>query len=69
MTTPVDENGLALGGALPSPLTRFDFADTTIEKVQLNWLTGVEPGDRVLAVPVNGGKDAVVICKVVSSGG
>ncbi len=68
-TSPVDENGQALGGALPSPLTRFDFAESEIEEVRLNWLTGVKPGDRVLAIPVNGGKDAVVICKVVNSGG
>ncbi|WP_334077361.1 hypothetical protein [Paenibacillus sanfengchensis] len=28
-----------------------------------------KPGDRVLVIPLNGGHDAVVICKVVSRGG
>ncbi|WP_256758701.1 hypothetical protein [Cohnella sp. WQ 127256] len=69
MTTPVDDEGNTLGGANPSQLTRFDFKETKIDEVHLNWSVGIKPGDRVLAVPVNGGKDAVVVCKVVSSGG
>lgn len=70
MTTPVDDDGNPLGGAIPSQQrTRFDFKETKIEEVHLNWNVGIKPGDRVLAVPVNGGKDAVVVCKVVSSGG
>lgn len=28
-----------------------------------------KPGDRVLALPVNGGNDAIVICRVVSGNG
>lgn len=28
-----------------------------------------QPGDRVLALPINGGNDAIVICKVVSGNG
>lgn len=30
---------------------------------------GLQPGDRVLAIRVNGGSDVVVLCKVVSAGG
>lgn len=68
MTAPVDAQGNSQGGAT-SQLTRFDYMETKIEDVRLNWSTGIKPGDRVLAVPVNGGKDAVVVCKVVGSGG
>ncbi|BBI31458.1 hypothetical protein [Cohnella abietis] len=68
-TTPVDESGENEGGAASSQLIRFDFNKTELNEVRLNWLAGMKPGDRVLAIPVNGGKDAVVICKVVSSGG
>lgn len=28
-----------------------------------------QPGDRVLALPINGGNDAIVICRVVSGNG
>ncbi|QJD86719.1 hypothetical protein [Cohnella herbarum] len=69
MTSPVDEDGVTIGGATPSQRTRFDFQETKVGEVRLNWAAGLKSGDRVLAVPVNGGKDAVVVCKVVSSGG
>jgi len=69
MIAPVDEEGSASGGSAPSQRTRFDVNDTKISDVRLNWSAGMKPGDRVLAVPVNGGKDAVVVCKVVSPGG
>jgi hypothetical protein len=69
MTAPVDELGNPQGGAVPSQLTRFDYIETKIDDVRLNWAQGIKPGDRVLAVPVNGGKDAVVVCKVVKTGG
>ncbi|XID92503.1 hypothetical protein ACF3MZ_29250 [Paenibacillaceae bacterium WGS1546] len=68
MTAPVDAQGNSQGGTT-SQLTRFDYMETKIEDVRLNWSTGIKPGDRVLAIPVNGGKDAVVVCKVVGSGG
>ncbi|MCD9020507.1 hypothetical protein [Cohnella silvisoli] len=68
MTTPVDMDGVPQGGAIPSQRTRFDFAEAEIEDVRLNWQAGMKPGDRVLAVPVNGGREVVVLCKVVSSG-
>ncbi|MFC4600677.1 hypothetical protein [Cohnella hongkongensis] len=69
MIAPVDEAGNPLGGGAPSQRTRFDFDETKIGEVRLNWSAGIKPGDRVLAVPVNGGKDAVIVCKVVSSNG
>lgn len=69
MIAPVDETGNPTGGGAPSQRTRFDFDETKIGEVRLNWSAGIKPGDRVLAVPVNGGKDAVIVCKVVSSGG
>ncbi|WP_239616145.1 hypothetical protein [Cohnella mopanensis] len=69
MTAPVNEDGGAVGGAVPSQRTRFDYEESKIEEVRLNWSASMKPGDRVLAVPVNGGKDAVVVCKVVSSNG
>lgn len=69
MTAPVDEAGVPQGGAVPGPRTRFDFAEAEVEDVRLNWQAGLKAGDRVLAVPVNGGQAAVVLCKVVSAGG
>ena len=32
-------------------------------------IDGLRPGDRVLAIRVNGGSDVVVLCKVVGAGG
>ncbi|MBW5447442.1 hypothetical protein GE107_15395 [Cohnella sp. CFH 77786] len=69
MTSPVDGEGVPQGGAVPGPRTRFDFEEAEVEDVRLNWQSGLKAGDRVLAVPVNGGRDAVVLCKVVGSGG
>ena len=69
MTSPVDEKGRPQGGAVAGPRTRFDFAETEIEEVRIDWQSGLKAGDRVLAVPVNGGQSAVVLCKVVSSNG
>ncbi|WP_027092537.1 hypothetical protein [Cohnella thermotolerans] len=68
-TAPVKEDGTALGGATTSPLTRFDFTDTEIEEVRIDWQSGLRPGDRVLAVPVQNGNFAVVVCKVVGADG
>lgn len=68
-TAPVNATGEPLGGAVPSPLTRFDFMEAELTDVRLSFGAGLKPGDRVLAVPVKGGKDAVVLCKVVGSGG
>jgi hypothetical protein len=65
-TGPVDEQGNPLPGATTSDLARYDFRAREIDPVRLELKFGLRPGDRVLAVPINGGQDAVVICKVVS---
>lgn len=43
----------------------FRFEGTEIEGAELRLKDGLKPGDRVLAVPVSGGSEAVVLCKVV----
>lgn len=69
MTTPVQADGTPLPGASVSQPIRFDFDETEVEEVRLNWQEGLRAGDRVLAVPVNNGSQAVVVCKVVGAGG
>ncbi|MBU5441203.1 hypothetical protein [Paenibacillus sp. MSJ-34] len=61
-TVPADENGNPTGS--PSGKMRFDFDETEVENVELDLSDGLQAGQRVLAIPVNGGKDAVVICIV-----
>jgi len=39
-----------------------------IDEVHVEVLPDLKPGDRVLAIPVNGGQDVIVICKVVPNG-
>lgn len=65
-TSPVDDQGNNLPGASTSQLTRYDFNPGQVEAVRLELKPGLKAGDRVLAVPVNGGREAVIICKVVS---
>ncbi|MDP4098985.1 hypothetical protein OIN60_19865 [Paenibacillus sp. P96] len=48
--------------------TSFYMEKTDIEDVRLELNQGLKPGDRVLAVRVNGGNDVVVVCRVVSAG-
>lgn len=38
-----------------------------IDELRLELKNGLKPGDRVLTIPINGGNDAIVICKVVKS--
>lgn len=64
-TSPVDDQGINLPGATTTALTRYDFNAKEVDQVHLELKADLIPGDRVLAVPVNGGQDAVVICKVV----
>ena len=47
----------------------FNAEPFAVDEVRLNWKAGLRPGDRVLAVPVNGGHDAVVLCRIVPGGG
>lgn len=44
----------------------FSFQPAIVENVQLKLKSQFQPGDRVLALPLNGGQDLIVICKVVS---
>ena len=69
LTSPVKEDGTALPGATTSQRTRFDVEEVEIDEVRMNWQAGVRPGDRVLAIPVNAGNHAIVVCKVVGAGG
>jgi len=65
-TSPVDEQGNDLPGASTSNLTRYNFNAKEVDQVRLDFKADLKSGDRVLAVLVNGGKDAVVVAKVVS---
>jgi len=69
MTAPVNADGEPLPGASTSQLTRFDLAESETAEVQLTMQGQLQPGDRVLAVPIDGGNQAIVICKVVNAGG
>ncbi|OPY64073.1 MAG: hypothetical protein A4E56_00127 [Pelotomaculum sp. PtaU1.Bin065] len=72
---PVNPDGSDIPGTTQySDFSRLDFnvqgigdPDATKE-VHLDLKASLKPGDRILAIPVNGGQDAVVICKVVTSG-
>lgn len=66
-TSPVDSQGNDLPEAATTALTRYDYLAREVDGVRLEPKPGFMPGDRVLAVPVNGGQDAVVVCKVVSN--
>lgn len=66
-TSPVDDQGSPLPGAATTLLTRYDFRAREIDGVRLELKSGLKPGDRVLAVPVNGGQDSVVIAKVMNN--
>ncbi|OXL87331.1 hypothetical protein BCV73_32895 [Paenibacillus sp. SSG-1] len=47
----------------------FYFDETEVPDAALKLGAGLKPGDRVLAVRVNGGDDVVVVCRVVSGRG
>ncbi|MFX4261043.1 DUF2577 family protein [Pelotomaculum propionicicum] len=67
---PVNADGSDIpNSTVYSHFTRIDYqggggADK-IEDVRHNLSVSLKPGDRVLVIPVNGGQDFVVICKVV----
>ncbi|MNS58770.1 hypothetical protein D3C72_916990 [compost metagenome] len=46
---------------------RFLFREAEVEKTLLNVRKGLQPGDRVLALRLNGGRNVIVLCKVVSA--
>lgn len=66
-TSPVDDQGNDLPGAITTSLTRYDFQAREVDEVRLELKANLKAGDRVLAVPVNGGQDAVVIAKVIAN--
>ncbi|MFD1176901.1 hypothetical protein ACFQ3W_11400 [Paenibacillus puldeungensis] len=55
------------GGGAVSGKGSFAYDSSETEKASLT--LKYQPGDRVLALPINGGNDAIVICKVVSGNG
>ncbi|MFZ5688684.1 MAG: hypothetical protein ACOY9Y_11015 [Bacillota bacterium] len=55
----------SLGGSVTGTAT-FSFQSVVIDDVRLELKPGLKPGDRVLAIPVNGGQEAVIMAKVVS---
>lgn len=48
---------------------QYHFEETVIEEVRVNLQAGLRPGDRVLVEPVLGGKEFVVVSRLVSSNG
>ncbi|TCZ70964.1 hypothetical protein E0485_23030 [Paenibacillus albiflavus] len=58
----LDGQGKAVTGK-----AKFAFESFEVEDLRLELKAGLKPGDRVLAVPINGGNDAIVIGKVVKS--
>lgn len=65
-TSPVDSQGIDQPGASTSELTRYDFLPAEVEEVRLELKPHLNAGDRVLAIPVNDGREAVIVAKVVS---
>lgn len=55
-----DSTGDLIGGK-----GEFGFEPAEIEKASLDLDRGFAPGDRVLALRLNGGRDVLVMCKVV----
>lgn len=51
-------------GGQPIAVT-LDVEAHEIEAVKLDFRSALKPEDRVLAVPIHGGAEAVVVCKVV----
>lgn len=64
-TSPVDGEGNPLPGAGTSALTKYSFQAREIEDAGLELKQGLKTGDRVLAAPVNGGQDFVILAKVM----
>ncbi len=64
-TSPVDKDGKNLPGATTSQQTRYDFLAREVQEVRLELKPGLKAGDRVLAIPVNNGQEAIILAKVV----
>jgi len=63
-------NDMDDGSTLYSSLTRIDFHGEggvgEALKVHIDLKSELKSGDRVLVVPINGGQDCVILCKVVT---
>ncbi|MBA2943385.1 hypothetical protein HZF08_34505 [Paenibacillus sp. CGMCC 1.16610] len=57
--------GLTSGNVPVTGQGRFAFSESEVEEVRIAFQSGLKVGDRVLAIPVNDGNDAVILCKVV----
>jgi len=66
---PVDDEGKPIEGVdiYHTAQTRWDWEQSTVEKVNIRIKPELKSGDRVLVVWVNQHRDPVVIAKVVSS--
>lgn len=63
----VDSSGALLPGAGTRGLTKYTFAsDQIVDQVKLELKPDLQAGDRVLVIPINGGQDCVILCKVVT---
>lgn len=58
-------SGLSSGSVPVTGQGAFTFEGTAVEDVRLEFQHGLKLGDRVLAIPINDGNDAVILCKVV----
>ena len=65
-TAPVDENGIPEPDA-KSYFAKNSFQSCEVDKVRLELAVELNPGDRVLAIPVNGGQDFVIMSKVIAN--
>ncbi len=65
--SPVDGQGVPQPGATTTPLTKYEFRESKVDKVKVEFKPDLMPGDRVLVAWVNNYTDPVVISKVVSS--
>lgn len=45
----------------------WSFPSTIIDQVHIELKPDLQPGDRVLCVPVNNGLDVIIVCKVVAT--
>lgn len=67
-TSPVNDQGEPQPGATTTELTKYSFNEKEVDQVWIDFKPDLAPGDRVLVIPVNGGQDFIIVCKVVSAG-
>jgi hypothetical protein len=57
--------GLSSNSAPVTGQGSFAFSESEVDDVRIAFQSGLKAGDRVLAIPVHDGNDAVILCKVV----